>query len=128
MKNLLRLPPSPSLLSSPIYYVSLTSIINLLSNGVNSCFSRRRFEGDDTSNSSNVILGERERNKRRIAKEGYCVSSFLPSIYVSLAIRNYAAQGPLTAKLRSWFFHGAIFYPGFTVDAPTRERERERKR
>lgn len=46
---------------------------------------------------------------------------------MSLAIRNYAAQGPLTAKLRSWFFHGAIFYPGFTVDAPTREKEREKK-
>lgn len=47
---------------------------------------------------------------------------------MSLAIRNYAAQGPLTAKLRSWFFHGAIFYPGFTVDAATREKERDRDR
>lgn len=57
-----------------------------------------------------------------------CVSSS-PRLYrVSLAIRNYAAQGPLTAKLRSWFFHGAIFYPGFTVDAATREKERDRDR
>lgn len=57
-----------------------------------------------------------------------CVSSSPRFYRVSLAIRNYAAQGPLTAKLRSWFFHGAIFYPGFTVDAPTREKEREKKR
>lgn len=57
-----------------------------------------------------------------------CVSSS-PRLYrVSLAIRNYAAQGPLTAKLRSWFFHGAIFYPDFTVDAATREKERDRDR
>lgn len=79
MKNLLRLPPSPSLLSSPIYYVSLTSIINLLSNGVNSCFSRRRFEGDDTSNSSNVILGEREREiKGELRKRDIAFLRFSP--------------------------------------------------
>lgn len=99
------------------------------SNGVNLCFFRRRFEGGgegDTRNSSNVVLGERERN-RRIAKEEGLRFFASASLYrVSLAIRNYAAQGPLTAKLRSWSFHGAIFYPGFIHRGESQRGEEER--
>lgn len=69
---------------------------------------------------------ERERN-RRIAKEEGLRFFASASLYrVSLAIRNYAAQGPLTAKLRSWSFHGAIFYPGFIHRGESQRGEEER--